>query len=219
MGFLLLELSAATAALGLASYYSWSLTLVIMSTFPVVAIALFLISIKLGPAIESQKRELSLASKHASIAITAINTVKAFNGQGQEVWQYFSTIKKVAASYLIQARANSLQFGITKFVMVGIYVQGFWYGILLVNKGVDPGKILTTFYASLTAIQCLEIIIPQWLVMKKGMSAGEALKMIREQMEHEKASASDSGNLRLESLSGDIEVNGVCMQSLVNSSR
>ncbi|CZT09583.1 related to STE6-`Full-size` ABC transporter responsible for export of the `a` factor mating pheromone [Rhynchosporium graminicola] len=209
MGFLVYELFGALAALGLAFYYSWKLSLVIIATFPFAGLLFFLVSIELGSAIEAQKRELTKASKFANTAITAINTVKVYNGQNQEVWQYYDTIKKVAAAYLIQARCNAAQFGITKFLMVGLFVQGFWFGLVLVKKGMDPGAILTTFYACLAAMQGLETVLPQWLVLKKGMSAGQTLKAIMMQVKKGRVMTSMMGSLRPDSCVGDIEIKGV----------
>ncbi len=209
MGFLAYEFFGTLAALSLAFYYSWRLTLVIISAFPAAGVVLFFVSMPLGPAIEAQKRELTRASKYANTAITAINTVKAYNGQDQEVWQYYDTIRNVATSYLIQARCNALQFGITKFVMVGLFVQGFWYGLVLVKQGMDPGGILTTFYACLAAMQAMETILPQWLVLTKGMSAGQTLKSIMTQMKNGRVVTNMVGSLKPESCEGDIEVKGV----------
>lgn len=209
MGFLVYEVFGSLAAVGLAFYYSWKLSLVILATFPVAGVMLFLVSLKLGPAIEAQKRELSKASKYANTAITAINTVKTYNGQDQEVWQYYDTIKKAAASYLIQARCNALQFGTTKFLMIGIFIQGFWFGLVLVKQGLDPGSVLTTFYACLAAMQGLETVLPQWLVLKKGMSAGQTLKAIMTQVKNGRVDKNMVGSLRPDKCEGDIEVKGV----------
>lgn len=210
IGYLVYEVFGSIAALGLAFFYSWKLTLVVISTFPAAGIILWLVSRRLGPAIEEQKRELTRASKYANTAITAINTVKAYNGQDQEVWQYYDTIRRVASAYLIQARCNALQFGIIKFVVVGLFVQGFWYGLTLVKEGLDPGHILTTFYACLAAMQAIETVLPQWLVLKKGMSAGQTLKLILTHMEHGREVTKMVGSMRPESCEGDIEIKGVC---------
>jgi len=121
MGFLVYEISAALASIGLALYYSWNLTLVILAAFPIAGLVLWIFSRNLGPAVEAQKRDLTLASKYANTAITSINTVKAFNGQDQELWQYYVTITDVARHYLVQARANAMQFGIIKFFTVGLF--------------------------------------------------------------------------------------------------
>lgn len=208
LGFLVYEIFGSLAALILAFYYSWKLTLVLIAAFPIAAFILAFITRPLGPAIETQKLELTRASKYANTAITAISVVKAYNGQDHEVWQYFDTIKHVAASYLVQARVNALQFGIVKFVMMVIFVQGFWFGLYLVNHGLQPGNILTAFYACLTAMQAVEILLPQWLVLTKGMSAGATLKAIRDEMRNQQREKRTVKYDNPESCSGDIEIKG-----------
>ncbi|KAF7922906.1 hypothetical protein EAE99_007098 [Botrytis elliptica] len=209
LGFLLFETASACAALGTAFFYSWNLTLVIIVTFPVAGGILYLISRKMGPAIEAQKSELSQASKFTNTAITAIDTVKAFNGQDQEVWQYLLAIKRSTIHYMIQARSNAFQFGITKFVMVAIFVQGFGYGLTLVDHGLDAGKVLTTFYACLTGMMAIEVVLPQWLVLAKGMSAGATLKSIMNQVDRGGVAQYTEGLMMPKICSGDIEVNDV----------
>lgn len=209
LGFLLFETASACAALGTAFFYSWNLTLVIIATFPIAGGILYLISRNMGPAIEAQKRELSQASKFTNTAITAIDTVKAFNGQDQEVWQYFLAIKKSTVHYMIQARSNAFQFGITKFVMVAIFVQGFGYGLTLVDHGLDAGKVLTTFYACLTGMMAIEVVLPQWLVLAKGMSAGATLKSIMNQVNRGGVAKHPEGLMVPKTCNGDIEVNNV----------
>ncbi|KAL3421354.1 ABC a-pheromone efflux pump [Phlyctema vagabunda] len=209
LGFLLGDIVGAIATLATAFYFSWKLTLVLLAVFPFTAAALFIISMKLAPAIEAQKLELTKASKYASTAILAIETVKVFNGEDQEVWQYYSTHKKAAVSYLIQARCNALQFGIIKFVMVGIFVQGFWYGLYLVRQGMNSGDVLTAFYATLNAMIAIETVLPQWLVLVKGMSAGETLKSILIQMRRGRKVVRGNGSLESAKCQGDIEMNNI----------
>ncbi|QSZ31249.1 hypothetical protein DSL72_000812 [Monilinia vaccinii-corymbosi] len=209
LGFLFFETAGAAAALGTAFFYSWSLTLVIIAAFPIAGGVLYLIAKKMGPAIEAQKRELSQASKFTNTAMTAIDTVKAFNGEDQEVWQYFTAIKRSTVYYMIQARSNALQFGITNFVIIAIFVQGFWYGISLVDRGLDAGKVLTTFYACLSGMVAIEVILPQWLVLAKGMSAGATLKSIMDQVDRGGIAKRKVESIKPGFCDGDIEVNDV----------
>ena len=198
----------------MALFFSWNLTLVIVATFPLAGILLWLTSRGLTAAIEAQKRELSRATKHANTAVAAIDIVKAFNAQDQEVWQYYCTIRKITIHYLKQARANAMQFGVTKFLVVGIFVQGFWYGIYLVNKGLSPGNVVTTFYSCLTAIQALEVMLPQILVLTKGWSAGATLKDIINQIQQGGKAMDMGGTLKPNSCSGDIEMKDVSTELL-----
>jgi ATP-binding cassette, subfamily B (MDR/TAP), member 1 len=200
---------ASLASLAIALFFSWKLTLVMLATFPFVGIILFLVSKGLSLAIESQKQELSKASKYANTAVNAIDTVKTFNGQNQEIWQYHFTIKKVTAYYLLQARSNALQFGITRFLIVGLFVQGFWFGIYLVNNGLDPGHVLTTFYACLSAMQGIEVVLPQFLVLAKGISAGQTLKSIMSEMQVDRRRANVGELIKPKSCLGDVEIKNV----------
>ncbi|TVY44090.1 ABC transporter B family member [Lachnellula occidentalis] len=209
LGFLCTEIVGSCIALGIALYFSWKVTLVVVATFPVMALCLALATRSLGPAIEAQKRQLTRASKYANTAMASINTVKAFNGQEQEVWQYYETIQLAAAKYLIQARVNALQFGITKFAMISIFLQGFWFGLILVRKGLDPGNVLTAFYACLFSVQAVEIVLPQWLVLTKGMSAAHTLKSIMVQMQDGRKVTNMTGCIKPTVCIGDIEVNEV----------
>lgn len=192
-------------------YSTWKLTLVMLATFPIVGGILFLVSRGLAPAVEAQKRELGKASKYASTAVSAIDTVKAFNGQNQEMWQYTCAVKKVTTYYLLQARSNAMQFGIIKFMIIGLFVQGFWFGVYLVNNGLDPGHVLTAFYACLSALQAAEVVLPQWLVLAKGMSAGETLKSIMRQMQSDWKVNKETHLIKPDSCSGDIEIIDVRM--------
>jgi ATP-binding cassette, subfamily B (MDR/TAP), member 1 len=210
LGMLLLETVTALASIATALFFSWKLTLVILATFPVAAGLLYLISKGVGPAIERQKRELSRASKYASNAVTAIDSVKAFNGQDQEVWQYFLTAKAITKFYLIQARSNAFQFRIIKFFAVGLYVSSFWFGLYLVlHGGSTVGRVLTTFVSCASAMQAAEIVLPQFLVLAKGISAGETLKSIMAEMQDGRSTKNEDGDLIPEACPGDIEINDV----------
>ncbi|KAH8816354.1 ABC transporter-like protein [Xylogone sp. PMI_703] len=219
LGFLLYELVSSIAAIGVAFYFSWKLTFVIIATAPVACIALYFISIRLTPAIEAQNEELAKASKLTSSAISAIDTVKAFNGQEQEVWGYDTIIQRARGSYLTQALLSALQLGIMKFIVILLFVQGFWYGLVLVAQGTDPGHILTAFYACLNAMQAVEVILPQWLVLAKGISAGHALESIVHKAHTKRKHHTDS-DLRVPSrCHGDIEFNDVSFSYPSNRSQ
>jgi ATP-binding cassette subfamily B (MDR/TAP) protein 1 len=135
--------------------------------------------------------------------------VKAFNGQDQEVWQYFLATKVVTKHYLVQARANALQFGIIKFSAVVLYVSGFWYGLYLVIHGLTVGHVLTTFVSCGYAMQAVEIVLPQFLVLAKGISAGETLKSVMAEMQDGRNAKDEDGNFTPHTCPGDIEINDV----------
>ncbi|KAJ4167588.1 ATP-dependent permease [Fusarium falciforme] len=209
LGLLVCDLITSLGSLGIALYYSWKLTLVLLATLPISAIILSLATQRLEPAIQGQKREMAAASKFAVASITAIDLVKVFNGYDQEVWQYYPAIKAAAKHYLVQAQCNAIQMGYVAFWVVTMFVAGFWYGVVLVNDGLPPGHVLTTFYATLASFQGIEALMPQWLVIAKGMSAGGFLSSITLDLRGGRAVKTMAGSLKPESCSGDIELNNV----------
>lgn len=173
----------AFASLGLAFYTSWKLTLVILAALPVSAVIMSFINSMMQPSIIAQEVELSLASKFANSALSAIDTVKCFNGQAHELEQYRSVVMEAAKHYMKQALSNSLQIGFVRFVTTAMFVQGFWYGGHLVRTGkASAGDVLTTFWACLMATKAIEDILPHMIVLEKGRAAGAAMKTILEQM-------------------------------------
>lgn len=142
-----------------------------------------LVSKPLEPTIQAQKRCLAEASKLATASLTGIDLVKVFNGFDSEVWQYFAVMKKATAKYLVQARCNALQMGYVEFWLISIFAAGFWYGARLVDKGLSPGAVFTTFMAVFAAFQGADAIVPQFMVLSKGMVAGHSLRELAPKLE------------------------------------
>ncbi|KAL8736318.1 MAG: hypothetical protein Q9181_002496 [Wetmoreana brouardii] len=206
LGFAVQSTVTAISALGLALYTAWDLTLVTIATIPFVVIILAWISAKMQPSIDAQAKELSTASKLANNALQAIDTIKCFNGQDFETWQYARAIKSAAKKYLVQAKANALQIGFVRFVTLSMFVQGFWYGSHIVIKGKkDPGQVLTAFWSCLMALQAVEQILPQMIVLEKGRAAGATLEAILTQMGRRRRVIM-TGSLTPQFCEGDIEV-------------
>ena len=197
-------------ALGLAFYYSWSLTLVTLAIVPVSAIICARMSAQMQPNVQAQARELTKGLKIASNAISAIATVKSFNGQDGENWKYAQATQSAARYYLAQARANALQTGFVRLVTLGVFFQGFWYGSHLVNtRKKSPGDVLTCFWACLMAMQTADQLSAQFLYLEKGRAASATLNANIIQMERGRRITSMIGKTRPKSCHGDIQVRNV----------
>ncbi|GIC91035.1 uncharacterized protein Aud_007476 [Aspergillus udagawae] len=164
-------------ALGLAFYTSWRLAFITLAGIPVFSCIVVLLSSRIKPRIEAQQVELTLASKVANNATSLIDTVKCLNGQAFELRDFALKIDSAAAQYLKQAHLNSLQIAVIRFMMFGMFIQGFWYGTALTTSGkLTAGEVLRTFWACLTAAQSIELVLPQVIVMEKGKVAAVMLK-------------------------------------------
>lgn len=210
LGFAAQYTVTTVAALGLALYYAWDMALVTLAVVPASALVLSWISGRLQPTIKAQMDELTQASKLANNSISSIDTVKCFNGQDFEMWQYAQAIRKAATFYLVQARASAFQIGFVRFVTSIMFVQGFWYGSHLISTGKkNPGQVLTAFWACLMATQTVEQILPQMLVLEKGRASAATLQAMLTQMESGRKIARMTGRTAPKYCEGDIEVRNV----------
>lgn len=164
-------------------------------------------------SIRAQQDELTEASKVANNAITNIDTVKCLNGQTLEHRNFCERIESSAIHYIRQARLNSLQIAFIRWMMFGMFVQGFWYGSSLARAGkLTSGEVLRTFWACLTAAQSIEQVLPQMIVMEKAKVAGVALKSLASARE-DRAVSGIKGRYP-EHCEGDIEVKNVSLNFL-----
>lgn len=163
------------------------------------------------PSIETQTEELTKASIIANGAISAIDTVKCFNGQDFERWQYGKAINRAARYHLLLAQANALQIGGLRLVTLAMFVQGFWFGSHLVNTGQkNSGDILTAFWSCLMATQTFEQIQLEAIFLEKGRAAGAALNSTVDRMEDWLEIPRVRGRFAPLCCAGDIEVRDVC---------
>lgn len=210
LGFFVEDAAAALVAIIIALYYSWKLTLVIVATVPILAIGTRLLGKTVEAAVEGQKKTLMQASKYSHSAIANVDTVKVYNMQEQEAWQFHVAVKHAASFYLVQARSMAMIMGFTRFITIVMFVQGFWYGLTLIKQGTTPGVVLTTFYSVLLGVQSAESLLPQWMILARGMSAGETLKHLNCQMEHGRKVTTMGGSLKPVECFGNIEILKVC---------
>ncbi|OJD36870.1 abc transporter [Diplodia corticola] len=204
------NLATTLLCLGMALYYSWRITLVILCVVPVAVVAVAFLSTRLQPNIDKQVDKLQEALKYAIGAIRSIETVKVFNGQDYEVWKYTNVAREAASYYVRQANLNALQMSLMSFVSFSMFIQGFWYGSTLLDKGQTPGQVLTTFWAALMACQAFMSILPQFLVMEKGRAAGAKLRAVMVHGSKGQEESRPGEGLKPDHCAGDFELKNIC---------
>lgn len=187
----------------------------LLASLPISMILLSLATRRLEPAIQAQKRDLETASKFATSSIKAIDIVKVFDGVDRELRQYNEAIMLTGKQYLIQAQCNCFQMGYVAFWVVGVFVSGFWYGTILVDQGLSPGQVITTFFSVLSAFQGIEALLPQWLVLSNGMFAGAFLSSLSTTCDDETAKK-HGGRMKPNSCIGNVDLVDVCLTRCVS---
>jgi ABC-type multidrug transport system fused ATPase/permease subunit len=145
---------------------------------------------------------------------------QGYNGEDHEQWQYQRAIKNAAEHYLRQVLCKCGQLGYIKLWMNMLFVAGFYFAVVLADQGsLTAGNALTTFYAALTAFQALEAVGPHWLVLAKGMAAGQSLAALVNDVSQSLDGESVDSHQKSEGhrplrCDGDIEMRNVCLPIL-----
>ncbi|KAI0544805.1 P-loop containing nucleoside triphosphate hydrolase protein [Xylaria curta] len=219
LGSLTSNIATSIANLIVALYTAWKLTLVLLASVPLSVVILHLLRRPVQAAIHAQRQELSRASKYAFSAISAIDLVKVFNGVDHETWQYLAAIRRSTQKYLIQTRATAAQLGYVKFWIDSLFVVGFYYGAVLVGQGLNPGSVLTTFYAALAALQAIEAFVPFYLVLAKGTAAAQALRSVARNIEGGRTVHPMMGGYIPRGCLGDVEMRNISFAYPSNPSK
>jgi ATP-binding cassette subfamily B (MDR/TAP) protein 1 len=197
-------------ALGVAFYYSWNLTLVILCTVPLIYIVQAFVAHLLSIQAQAQANKLKLALKYITNSVNSIETIKCFNGEGYEL-QVFTKITALAANtYMRVANLRSVQIGAMQFFTLSVFVQGFWYGSHLIRAGdITAAQVITTFWAGLMAISGITGFLPQLIVLQKGKLAGAQLLMLTSQISDTDQGQEQLGDKNPARCPGDIEFRNV----------
>jgi ATP-binding cassette, subfamily B (MDR/TAP), member 1 len=179
MGLIVQLIVTFFASLGIAFRFSWSLTLVVLCSLPLILVIVAVVAPLMQRNINLEKTHLSHAASHLIRAITAIQTVKAFNAQPHEILRFDTILNLATTAYLRLAQINGIQQGLVRFIVLSMFVQGFWFGGALVSKGtLDPGQVIMVFWSTLMGVGCLQNISPQMIVIEKGKVASAELTLL-----------------------------------------
>jgi ATP-binding cassette subfamily B (MDR/TAP) protein 1 len=150
-----------------------------MSTLPLIAVLVPLISSRIEPNIELQTSQLTQAAKHVMNAFSVIETVKCYNGQASELWRYARILQKAELYYANQVNWNALQAALLRFITLAMFVQGFWFGATLIEKSKEASSsILTAFWLCIMATGAILQLMPMLIPIEKGRIAGHRLRAV-----------------------------------------
>lgn len=184
--------------------------MVVLSTIPITALAVGYLSGQVEINILRQGKELQSAMGSAISAFSLIDVVKSFNSQKSELWR-ISQQFRAAGTFLVRSGGlSALELGFIGFTTYGMFVQGFWYGGILVRSGKrDAGQVMTTFWAAIVATQSVAQLLPQLVILEKGRLAGAKLQLCASKKEAKYQDPSARGGDRPFSCAGCIKFDKV----------
>eukprot|EP01065_Artemidia_motanka_P012727 TRINITY_DN1701_c7_g1_i1.p1 TRINITY_DN1701_c7_g1~~TRINITY_DN1701_c7_g1_i1.p1 ORF type:complete len:1312 (+),score=406.83 TRINITY_DN1701_c7_g1_i1:95-4030(+) len=129
---------------------SWRLSLIILSTSPLIAFGGWLMTYSVSVLSEKSRASYSEAGAVAEETLSSIRTVYAFNAQEETCRKYGETLLPALVAGKKRGFAQGAGIGFTNFVIFSTYGIAFYYAAFLVQRNLaDVGDILTCFFSVL----------------------------------------------------------------------
>ncbi|KAG9128568.1 hypothetical protein FRC07_000001 [Ceratobasidium sp. 392] len=195
MGQLIQHLTTVLAALILALVQSWSLTLLVLASIPILMFLQVISQALAMPRYDAERNLLARAAAVTTTSLTAIATVKAFNAQPTTASRLSDLLHRARSTAHACSAIWGVTAGGTQFVLFAMFVQGFWFGSALVRKGqVTPGQVMGVFWACLIAASNLQMCVPLVVVVSKGKSAAVAVASLLDPLGGSRRDSGEGGS-------------------------
>eukprot|EP00756_Hemistasia_phaeocysticola_P039518 Hpha_TRINITY_DN16820_c4_g1::TRINITY_DN16820_c4_g1_i3::g.151452::m.151452/K05658/ABCB1, CD243; ATP-binding cassette, subfamily B (MDR/TAP), member 1 len=160
-------------ALGISFYTQWELTLLLLATVPLMAMAGYLGMIIFSTGM-SEGGAKDAAAKLSGEAIRNVGLVRGLGRLAQTVQDYTDKTRPDTQSRVWRSVVIGLTYALSQFMMYGIFAFAFWYGGRIINRGdADFEDInLVIFELTMAAMGIGEASALQGT----GMDAGDAAK-------------------------------------------
>ena len=171
-GQLLQYLTTTLTSLALAFYWGPLLTLVILSALPILIFVQGFSQALAGPRLAHERNLLARAASLVSRAAANIGALKASNAESHES----SLLARIPAALPALPAIWGATTAASQFVTMAMFVEGFWFGAHLVRQGkIQPGGVMSVFWACLIATSNLQMAVPLLVVLAKGKIAAAEL--------------------------------------------
>lgn len=172
VGLVLQYLSSSLFCIILAFYRNWRLAFVVLATIPAVVFVVGLTERFSGPLANRNRATTADCTSRVNRIISAIATVKAFNAEEYEQKAFKHLSHADWAAYIRLHFVWGVRGGLTQFLLMAMFVQGFWYGAHLIQTGQStPASVNTAFWACLLGSSYLQTCIPTLVTLEKAKVA------------------------------------------------
>ncbi|KAI2799339.1 Pgp-2p [Blomia tropicalis] len=201
-------------SLGVAFYYGWELTLVIMAVMPFMGIAFMVIGKIQARYAVTESSAYSKAGAIAEEVIKLVRTVYAFGGQEKEIKRYNENIQPARASGIKRSMFTGMSMGTMWFSIYASYGLAFWYGTRLIIRSIEnkdsqyqASTMLIIFFNVLMGTFSMGQTTPYFEAMARARGAAAKIFQIIKQKPSIDSLSNDG--VRVKDLKGAVEFRNV----------
>ncbi|KAF2292301.1 hypothetical protein GH714_018734 [Hevea brasiliensis] len=189
----------------IAFFKGWLLTLVMLSSIPLLVVAGAAISIMIARMTTRGQNAYAKAATVAEQTIGSIRTVASFSGEKQAVSNYKKFLVTAYKSGVCEGFISGLGVGLFMLIMFCSYALAIWFGgKMILEKGYTGGEVLNVMIAVMTGSTSLGQASPSMSAFAAGQAA--AYKMFETINRKSEIDAYDTRGKILDDIHGDIEL-------------
>ncbi|KAL2535199.1 ABC transporter B family member 4 [Forsythia ovata] len=186
----------------------WLLTLVMLTSIPLLVISGGVMSIALSKMASRGQNAYAKAAIVVEQTIGSIRTVASYTGEKQAVSNYDKSLVEAYKSGIHEGWASGLGLGSVMFIIFCSYALAIWFGAkMILEKGYTGGEVLNVIVAVLTGSMSLGQASPCMSAFAAGQAA--AFKMFEAINRKPEIDAYDTRGKILDDIRGDIELKDV----------
>ncbi|KAG6429222.1 hypothetical protein SASPL_107267 [Salvia splendens] len=186
----------------------WLLTLVMLSSIPLMVISGGVMSLLLSKMASRGQEAYAKAATLVEQTIGSIRTVASFTGEKQAVADYDKSLVKAYKSGVHEGLANGLGLGSVMFIVFCSYALAIWFGgKMILEKGYSGGEVINVIIAVLTGSMSLGQASPCMSAFAAGRAA--AYKMFETIKRKPEIDAYDTSGEMPDDIRGNIEFRDV----------
>lgn len=150
-------------------YYSWSLTLITMSSAPIIALFAVSFSRIVQKYAELENEQTSIAAQLLNWSINSAQFVKLSCTEFKEIRKFRQSVKNCNHSFISMCKYTSVNSSVLRFFTLTMFVQAFWFGSTMVRKGkLSIGDVITCFHSCILLGSAINGSLHQIVVLQKG---------------------------------------------------
>jgi ATP-binding cassette, subfamily B, multidrug efflux pump len=184
----------------------WKLTLVCLSTFPLLIIATYIFKESVNKSFQRVRNAVAALNAFVQEHLTGMYIVQAFAAEDKEMRKMQAINKEHRDANIKGIFAYSVFFPVVEIILaisLGLLV---WFGsVQLLHFSVTPGVIIAFVMYINLLFRPLRMMADKFNVLQMGMIAAERVFTILESEEH----IQDNGDYRPEQIKGDVQFENV----------
>ena len=150
-------------------YYSWSLTLIILCSTPIIVMFAIKFSWLINKYTKLENEESSNAADKVNFVMSSAQLVKMYGTQEEESYKFMGLTQLCNAYFIKSCLYVSANTAILRFLTLCMFVQGFWFGASMVRKGkLNIADVITCFHSCLMLGSTLSNTLHQIVLLQKG---------------------------------------------------